>query len=183
MNKRYAFCDFSKIVGFPNPMPSRDEWERSIPRFRGEEWEVPAEHLLDFHDFIHRLEIIHEDVQIKLFGFSLEGIARDWYRSLPLSSVSSLADFHAAFHVFCKDQFPDDFLYPECCHEFNLFNKDPNINEDFAAVENTLHYDRGIADPHYDNHSDAFDIVLDSSIKDGCHKEQIIPFENPKDNE
>jgi hypothetical protein len=48
--KRYAFCDFSKIVGFPNPVPSRDEWENSIPRFRGEEWEVPAEHLLDFHD-------------------------------------------------------------------------------------------------------------------------------------
>jgi hypothetical protein len=87
--KRYAFCDFSKIVGFPNPVPSRDEWENSIPRFRGEEWEVPAEHLLDFHDFIHRLQIVHEDVQIKLFGFSLEGIARDWY-DLFLLQVSSL---------------------------------------------------------------------------------------------
>ena len=45
------------------------EWEHSIPRFRGEKWEVPAEHLLDFHDFINRLEIVHEDVQIKLSNF------------------------------------------------------------------------------------------------------------------
>ena len=72
---RYAFCDFSKNVGFPNPVPSRDEWEISISIFRGEEWEVPAEHLLDFHDFIYRPEIVHEDVQIKLFRYSLEGIS------------------------------------------------------------------------------------------------------------
>jgi hypothetical protein len=51
--KRYAFCDFSSIVGFPNQVPTRDEWENSLPRFRGEEWEVLAEHLLDFHDYRH----------------------------------------------------------------------------------------------------------------------------------
>ena len=60
--KKYAFCDFSKIVGFPIPVPSWDEWERSIPKFRGEDWEVQAEHLLDFHDCIHPLQIVHEDV-------------------------------------------------------------------------------------------------------------------------
>jgi hypothetical protein len=53
-------------------------------------------------------------------SFFIRGIARDWYRSLPNASVNSLADFHAAFHVFCKDHFPDDLLYPECCHEFYL---------------------------------------------------------------
>ena len=60
--KRYAFCDFSNIFGYPNPFPSRDEWENSLPRFRGEEWEVPVEQLLDFHDFIHWLQVVHEDV-------------------------------------------------------------------------------------------------------------------------
>jgi hypothetical protein len=121
--KRYAFCDFSSIVGFPNQVPTRDEWENSLPRFRGEEWEVPAEHLLDFHDYMHRLQVVHEDVQIRLFFFSLEGIARDWYQSFPIASISSLVDFHAAFHVFCKGIFPADLLYPQCCHEFQLLTK------------------------------------------------------------
>jgi hypothetical protein len=76
--QRYSFCDFSKIVGFPNPVPGRDEWKISLPKFRGEESEVPIVHLLDFHDFIHHLHIVHEDVQINIFRCSLEGIARDW---------------------------------------------------------------------------------------------------------
>jgi hypothetical protein len=111
-----------------------------LPRFRGEEWEVPAEHLLDFHDFIHRLEIVHEDVQIRLFFFSLEGIAREWCRSLPNASVSSLTDFHSAFNSFCKELFPDDLLYPECCHEFHLLTKDSDVYEEYATIENTLQY-------------------------------------------
>jgi hypothetical protein len=41
---------------------SIDEWESSLPKFQGEEWEEQAEHLLDFHDFIHQLHIMHEDV-------------------------------------------------------------------------------------------------------------------------
>jgi hypothetical protein len=139
---------------------------------------VPAEHLLDFHDYMHRLQVVHEDVQIWLFYFSLEGIARDWYQSLPYASINSLADFHAAFHVFCKGIFSDDFLFPECCHEFNLLYKDPNIREDFVAVEDTLHYDQEIVDPHFDNHDDAFDIVLNASIKDGCHEDSEVLNDN-----
>jgi hypothetical protein len=77
-SQRYAFYDFSKIVDFPNLESSRDEWESSLPKFQGEWWEVPAEHLLDFHDFIHQLHIVHEDVQINLFRYSLEGISHDW---------------------------------------------------------------------------------------------------------
>jgi hypothetical protein len=77
MNKRYAFCNFSSISGYPHPVPSKDEWEHILPRFRGEEWEDPAEHLLGFHEFIDRLQIIHADVQIKLFKYPLEGISLD----------------------------------------------------------------------------------------------------------
>jgi hypothetical protein len=69
--QRFSFCDFSKIVGFPNPLPSKYEWEICLPKFQGEEWEVPAEHLLKFHVFIHRIHIMHEDVQINLFNYSL----------------------------------------------------------------------------------------------------------------
>jgi hypothetical protein len=182
--KRYAFCDFSKIVGFPNPVPSRDEWENSLPRFRGEDWEVPAEHLLDFHDCIHRLQVVHEDVQIWLFCFSLEGIARDWYWSLPIASISSLADFHAAFHLFSKGIFSADLLFPECCHEFNLLTKDSDNHEEYVVIGDTSHCDRDIDDLHNVSHSiDAFDIVPNASIVLGCQEDQIVPFEDLKDDE
>jgi hypothetical protein len=181
--KRYAFCDFSSIAGFPNQVPSRDEWENSLPRFRGEEWEVPAEHLLDFHDYMHRLQVVHEDVQIRLLCFSLEGIAHDWYRSLPNASVSSLADFHVAFHVFCKDHFPANLLYPQCCHEFHSSTKDSDVHEEYAAEENILHYDQEIVDSHHDSHEDVTNMVSNSFIKDDCHDDQIVSFEIFKDDD
>jgi len=47
--QRLAFCDFSQIVGFPNPLPDRDEWEDILSEFQEKNSEAPAEHLLDFH--------------------------------------------------------------------------------------------------------------------------------------
>ena len=48
--KRYNFYNFSKIDGFPNLMPARDEWEVSLSRFSGNDWEVLKKFLLAFHD-------------------------------------------------------------------------------------------------------------------------------------
>jgi hypothetical protein len=92
-----------------------------------------------------------------------------------------LADFHASFHVFCKDQFSNDFLYPECCHEFNLLNKELDTHEEYVSVEDTLHYDREISNPHYDNLSDSFDIVPNASTILGFHEDQIFPSEKFED--
>jgi hypothetical protein len=47
---------------------------------------------------MHRLQVVHEDVYIWLFSFSLERISHDWYQSLPIASIISLADFHVAFN-------------------------------------------------------------------------------------
>jgi hypothetical protein len=82
-------------------VPSRDKWESSLPKFQGEEWEEPTEHLLYFHDFIHQICIVHEDVQLNLFRYSLQGIARDWCRPLLVASINSLTNFHATFNSFC----------------------------------------------------------------------------------
>ena len=68
--KRYAFCNFSNIDSSPNLVPTRDEWEVSLPKFSGNDWEEPTEFLVDFHNRICRLEIIHEDVKIKLSRYS-----------------------------------------------------------------------------------------------------------------
>jgi hypothetical protein len=83
---RYAFYDFSKIVGFPNPLPNRDEWEDNLPKFQPKRWEVPAEHLLDFHEVIHRLNIMHEDVHINIFGYSLGGMLLIGVNRFPLQA-------------------------------------------------------------------------------------------------
>jgi hypothetical protein len=59
-----------------------------------------------------------------------------------VTSVNSLADFHAAFHAFCEDQFPADLLYPQCCHEFHLLTKDSDVHEKYVVEENVLHHDQ-----------------------------------------
>jgi hypothetical protein len=75
--QRLAFCDFSDVVGFSNPMLSRDEWDGILPIFKGEVWEVLAKHLLYFHEFICDHQIVHEDVKIKIFRYSLKGSSLD----------------------------------------------------------------------------------------------------------
>jgi hypothetical protein len=183
--QRYAFCDFSKIVGFPNPVPSRDEWEGCLPIFRGEDWEVPTEHLLYFHDFIHQLQIVHEDVQINIFRYSLEGIARDWCRSLPVASINSLTSFHAAFNLFCKEYFFVEHPYEKCCDEFSLLCKDfachekHTCDEEFSIEESTFHDDQEVLnDLHNDsNIVDTFDIVSNASIVLNFHERQDVSFE------
>jgi hypothetical protein len=85
--------------------------------------------LLGFNDFIHQLHIVHEDVQINLFKYSLEGVARDWCRSLPIASIVSLTGFHATFNSFCKEYFSAEYLYESCCDEFSLLHKDSTSHE------------------------------------------------------
>jgi hypothetical protein len=41
-------------------------------------------------------------------------------------------------------------------------------------AEDISNHDQEFVDPHFDNHDDAFDIVLNVSIKDGCHQDQEV---------
>jgi hypothetical protein len=65
------------------------------------------------------LDVYHEDVLMKMFVFSLEGDAREWYRSLPPSSISSLKEFHRVFHHRCERYFSREILLEGCCEEFH----------------------------------------------------------------
>ena len=132
---------------------------------------------------MHRLQVVHEDVQIRLFWFSLEGISLHWCQSLPRASVSSLAEFHAAFHLFCETKFSTDLLYPECCHEFILLYKDLDNHEEHVEAEDISHHDKEINDSHYDNLSYAFDIISNTSTVVSCHEDQIFISENFEDDE
>jgi hypothetical protein len=55
---------------------------------------------------------------MKMFMYSLEGDASEWYRSLPPASISSLEQFHVAFNKHCKSFFPVELLFENYCEEF-----------------------------------------------------------------
>jgi hypothetical protein len=88
--QRFAPFIFSVVPGFPNVVPTVDEWGDYLPIFREREEDNPAQHLHEFHELMHQWEIQHEDVLMKMFIFSLDGDAHEWYRSLPPASISSL---------------------------------------------------------------------------------------------
>jgi hypothetical protein len=149
-----------------------------------------AEHLLDFHEFIRERHIVHEDVKIKLFIFSLKGAALDWCRSLPTASIISLKVFHDAFNLFCKDDFSADALFPECCHEYNLFcqingHEKYDCAEKYVVEEDTFHKDPKVLDDlHFDiKFVDTIDIISNVPVVSNSHKNQVFSFEISDKNE
>jgi len=92
-----------------------------LPIFREDKDDNPVDHFLEFHEVMHQLGIHHEDVLMNIFMYSLEGYAHEWYRFLPLASISSLKEFHATFNDHCKRFFPTDLLFLNCCEEFDSY--------------------------------------------------------------
>ena len=74
----YPF-DFSTVHGFPNVVPTMDEWGDCFPTFREHRYDNLLENILEFHELMQQWGIHHEDVLMKMFIHSLEGDAREWY--------------------------------------------------------------------------------------------------------
>lgn len=140
--RRYAFCDFSHIAGFPNLVPDREMWEYCLLKFSGNEFDHHAEHLFDFHECMQRMSIFHDDVLIKMFRNSLEGKAREWCKTLPAASITSLSDFHTVFYSHYKGMYSTEFSIENCCEIFkssiqskvdislcNVDNKEADVEE------------------------------------------------------
>jgi hypothetical protein len=64
--------------------------------------------------------LVHEDVLIKMFRFYLEEHAREWYQSLPPTSIHSLKDFHVAFNSYYDKIYPTNLIFDNCCKEFEF---------------------------------------------------------------
>jgi hypothetical protein len=118
---RFAPFDFFDVPSFPNVVPIMDEWGDCLPRFRGKDEYCHAHHLIKFHQCMDHLDLHHEDVLMKMFMYLLEGDARQWYRALPSSSISSLKEFHATFNKHCRRYFPIVSLFENCCEEFETY--------------------------------------------------------------
>ena len=117
---RYAFCDFSNIVGFPHIVLTITKWGDYLPRFKGSKCDYPSDHLLNFHKCILEHDFVHEDVSIKMFKFSLEKLACEWCQSLPAANIHSLKEFHTIFYHHYKIFYSTDLLFENCCKEFEF---------------------------------------------------------------
>jgi hypothetical protein len=67
---------------------------------------------------MHQWEIRHEDVLLKKFMHSLIGDDHEWYHSLPLTSISSLREFHATFNRHCQNYYSSKLICHNCCEEY-----------------------------------------------------------------
>ena len=126
---RYAFYDFSNIVIFPHPVLSITEWGDYLPRFIGNKYEHPCEHLLNFHKCMIEHDFFHEDVLIKMFRFYLEEHAHEWCQSLPAASIHYL-EFHTVFHHHFQRFYPIDLLFVNCCEEYELHGDIEDIDRE-----------------------------------------------------
>jgi hypothetical protein len=66
-------------------------------------------------------DFVHEDVLIKMFGFSLEEYACELCQSLPNDSIHSLKEFHTVFHHHYTIFYLADILFAHCCKEFEPY--------------------------------------------------------------
>ena len=92
-------------------MPCID-WKTYLPKFKYEEGDDVALHLIKFHIHSHKLKIEwNEDCLMKMFMSNLEGKERSWYEILLDTSLYSLEDFHLAFYENYKKSYPSLSLF------------------------------------------------------------------------
>jgi hypothetical protein len=65
----------------------------------------------------------------------LENYARQWYKTLPASSISSLEDFHDAFYSYCKRIYPAEKLFEHCCEGYALYIHNLAVDASSSADE------------------------------------------------
>lgn len=146
--------DFTGITSYRHDMPTfyiRDEY---LPKFSRKEYEDTAQHLQEIHDCMEWQGIIHEDVKMKLFMFSLDLEARDWFKSLPCSSISSLKYFHSVFNSSCRVYYPHKFLFENCCEYYDfketLKGQDNLVDETDDLVDNISSIQRDYSQINYE---------------------------------
>ena len=100
MNDLFAPCDFTNILGYPNfILDEAIEAIEELPSFLGNNVISTETHLTNFQLCVSKWchDINHEDVKIKLFKFSLDGDALDWFIDLLANSFDSLESIIDAF--------------------------------------------------------------------------------------
>ena len=101
-------------------MSPTDERQHHLLRFRGDEDDHPTDHLIAFHEFIHLLGVAYENFLMKMFMYSLDADAREWFRSLAIGTIYSLKELHEAFHYYSQGLYSSELLLENFCEEFKF---------------------------------------------------------------
>lgn len=89
----YAPFDFNNIPGYPNMMPKLKE----LPIFTGQDAVTAAYHWDEIDHYILTRDLEHLDMKFKCFASSLKYGAREWWNSLPATSISTWPDLKKSF--------------------------------------------------------------------------------------
>ena len=99
--------------------------------------------------------------------FSLDLEARAWFRSLPLSSISSLKDFNSVFNSSCRTYYPHKFLFEGCCEYYDskeiLKAHDNPVEEINDHVDYISSIQRGYSQITYEQVSESKELSLSQS--------------------
>ena len=180
--QRFSPLNFSTVPGFPHPVPHLTEWGDFLPILRERNEDNPAEHIIKFHECMDLLDLQHEDVGMKMFMHSLDGDARKWYFSLPPSSISSLKYFHRVFNEHCKRYFSDEFLFENCCEEYELNKWIEVIYREYLLPHNVHQLSNDLQDDmlSHENELEMNSEEVEGSltiIKSDCYEyEELIPL-------
>jgi hypothetical protein len=84
-----------RIPGYPNHCPT--EWRENCPKFDGDP-ALAVTHVVNYMKYVSSLNVLHEDVLMKIFMSSLESSQKDWLahscdpKSIP-SSTKLIEEF------------------------------------------------------------------------------------------
>jgi len=107
MNDSFAPCDFTNISGYPNfILDEAIEAIEELPSFLGNNAISIETHLTNFHLCVSKWchDINHENVKMRLFIFSLDGKAMDWFIELLANSFDSLESIIDVFEEKYGDE-------------------------------------------------------------------------------
>ena len=112
------------------------------------------------------------------------------------SPINSISVFHqseelVSLDIHHRDQFSSEVYEGLVTSEISTVHQRDDqkcmhavvndTHKEYVAVEDTIHHDQEISDSHYDNLSDAFDIISNASTVVSCHEDQIFLSGNFED--
>ena len=79
-----------------NALPTSD-YLKYLPKFTREEDITVEDHLASFYSYADNLNIVNEDVWMRVFVQSLDSEVRKWFRGLAPGSITRIEALNGAF--------------------------------------------------------------------------------------